>query len=255
MPSESAVPVPTNHNSISGKIPKLAMLAGGSALAAYGIARRSKTGIGLAAVGSLMAVEGTRMGAARPYNARSSFAINCAPGDAYRYWRKLENLPSFMAHLSSVRMIDDRRSEWTVMGPLGAKVRWTAEIVDEQPDELIAWRSAPGALFDFSGWVEFRPGTGQRGTVVTASMSYSMPGGALGKTIASIFGKHPEFLLREDLRKFKALMEAGEVPTTAGQTHGQRSKLMSAFHAARSKQQKTVHYPRTESSLAESRAL
>src|SRR6185437_7137563 len=119
----------------------------------------------------------------------------------------------------------------------------------------IAWRSAPGALFDFSGWVEFRPGTGQRGTVVTASMSYSMPGGALGKTIASIFGKHPEFLLREDLRKFKALMEAGEVPTTAGQTHGQRSKLMSAFHAARSKQQKTVHYPRTESPLAESRAL
>ncbi|MGH9735613.1 MAG: SRPBCC family protein [Candidatus Acidiferrales bacterium] len=255
MPSESAVSVPVNHNSISAKIPKLALLAGGSALAAYGLVRHSKTGMGLAAVGSLIAVEGARLGAGKHFQARSSFAINCAPGDAYRYWRKLENLPSFMSHLSSVRMIDDRRSEWAVVGPLGTNVRWTAEIADEQPDELIAWRSAPAALFQCSGWVEFQPDTGARGTIVTASMSYSIPGGAVGKTIASIFGKHPEFLLREGLRKFKALMESGEVPTTAGQPHGPRSKLVSALHAARSKQQKTVHYPLVESPLAESSAL
>lgn len=255
MPSESAVSVPIDHNSISAKIPKLALLAGGSALAAYGLVRRSKAGIGLAAIGSLMAVEGTRLGPSKHFQARSSFAINCAPGDAYQYWRKLENLPSFMSHLSSVRMIDDRHSEWTVTGPLGAKVRWLAEIMDDQEEKLIAWRSVPTALFQFSGWVEFRPDTGNRGTIVTASMRYSIPGGAFGKTIASLFGKHPEFLLREDLRKFKALMEAGEVPTTAGQTHGPRSKLVSAFHAVRSKQQKTVHYPVTESPLAESRVL
>ncbi|HTU32868.1 MAG TPA: SRPBCC family protein [Candidatus Acidoferrum sp.] len=255
MLSESVASFPTDHNSFSAKIPKLALLAGGSALAAYGIARHSKTGIGLAAVGSLMAVEGTRLGSTKHFQARSSFAINCAPGDAYRYWRKFENLPSFMSHLSSVRVIDDRRSEWTVMGPLAAKIQWTAEIADEQQDELIAWRSTPGALFQFSGWVEFRPDTGGRGAVVTASMTYSIPGGALGKTIASIFGKHPEFLLREDLRKFKALMESGEVPTTAGQSHGKRSKLVSAFHAVRSKQQKTVHCPLAESPMTESRAL
>lgn len=256
MPCEAIVPIRSDHESRSSNFPKWALLAGGSALAAYGVIRRSKAGIGLAAAGGLMALEGTRLASEPKYfRARSCYAINCAPSDAYRYWRKLENLPGFMSHLASVRMIDDRRSEWTALGPLGTKVRWTAEIDDERQDELISWRSAPGVLFHFSGCVEFRPDTGGRGTVVTASISYSIPGGALGKTIASVFGKNPESLLREDLRKFKALMESGEVPTTEGQPHGKRSKLVSALHAARSTQQSTVHYPLAESPLAESRAL
>lgn len=256
MPSQAIIPFRSDHDSLSSKLPKWALLAGGSALAALGVIRRSKAGIGLAAAGGLMALEGARLGSEPKYfRARSCFAINCAPGDAYRYWRKLDNLPSFMSHLASVRTIDDRRSEWEAIGPFGAKIRWTAEIDDEQQDKLIAWRSAQGALFHFSGCVEFRPDAGGRGTIVTASMSYSIPGGALGKVIACIFGKNPEFLLKEDLRKFKALMESGEVPTTEGQPHGKRSKLVSALHGARSTQQKTVQYPLSESPLAESRAL
>ncbi len=260
MAPQSVIPVRTNGHTneglMSSRISKWALLCGGSALAAYGIVRRSKTGIGLAAVGSLMAVEGTRLSSdTRDFRARSSFAINCAPSQAYNYWRKLDNLPAFMSHLASVRMIDDRRSEWVAIGPLGTKIRWTAEIVDEEQEKLIAWRSVPGSLFRFSGSVEFLPETGGRGTVVIATMSYAIPGGALGKTMMSIFGKNPEFLIREDLRKFKALMESGEIPTTEGQPHGRRSKIVSALHATRSRQEKTVHYAASESAVAESRAL
>lgn len=207
-------------------------VVGGSALALLGITRRSKTGLALATAGGLLAYRAARGKQAREFFAEASFAINCAPEEAYKFWRNFENLPLFMRHLQSVKVIDDLRSEWKAYGPLGIRLRWVAEITDEAPNQWIIWRSLPGADVENIGSVQFRPASGGRGTIVIAVMEYNPPAGALGKTLASILGKDPAFTLREDLRRFKALLEAGEVPTTEGQSHARRSVVVKALHKA-----------------------
>jgi uncharacterized membrane protein len=137
-----------------------------------------------------------------------------------------------MRYLQSVKVIDHLRSEWKAYGPLGVRLRWVAEITDEAPNQWIVWRSLPGADVENVGSVQFRPLPGGRGTIVMAVMEYNPPAGALGKTLASILGKDPAFTLREDLRRFKALIEAGEIPTTQGQPHGRRSIAVKALHKA-----------------------
>jgi uncharacterized membrane protein len=209
------------------------LLIGGSALALYGVTRRSKKGIGLAAAGGLMAAQGAKITVyPREFHAQTSFAINCSPDTAYRFWRNFDNLPKFMHHLQSVRMTDGGRSEWTAIGPLDTPVRWTAEIVDERENERIVWRSLPDSDFQIKGFVEFRKAPGGRGTIVSLSFEYELPAGPLGRAIAGVFGKDPEFTIREDLRRLKALLEAGELPTTDGQPHGPRSTVVSAIQSA-----------------------
>jgi uncharacterized membrane protein len=127
-----------------------------------------------------------------------------------------------MSHLESVRVLDDQRSEWVARGPMDREIRWNAEITEDRNGERIAWRSLPGSEIKNSGFVEFRADPQGRGTFVTAQVQYDAPGGPLATGLAAVFGKHPEFMLREDLRRFKALVETGETPTTAGQTHGPR---------------------------------
>jgi hypothetical protein len=122
------------------------LLAGGSALALYGLTRRSKKGMTLAAAGGLMAAQGAKMTVyPREIHAQTSFAINCPPERAYQFWRNFENLPKFMHHLQSVENIEGGRFEWTALGPMETPVRWTAEIVDERENERIAWRSLSGS--------------------------------------------------------------------------------------------------------------
>jgi uncharacterized membrane protein len=127
-----------------------------------------------------------------------------------------------MAHLASVRILDERRSEWTANGPLNAQVTWTAEITDDQPDRRIAWSSLAGSQVPNSGWVEFKADPQGRGTFVRAHVEYEHPLGSAGRALITALGKNPEFVVKEDLRRFKALLEAGETPTTVGQTHGPR---------------------------------
>jgi uncharacterized membrane protein len=127
-----------------------------------------------------------------------------------------------MAHLDAVRILDERRSEWTAKGPLDSRVRWTAEITEDQPDRRIAWRSLPGSQLETSGWVEFREDPQGRGSFVRAQVEYANPLGAVGRGLISAMGKNPTFVVKEDLRRFKALLETGEAPTTACQTHGPR---------------------------------
>jgi uncharacterized membrane protein len=215
---------------------------GGSALALLGITRRSKAGIALATAGGLLAYRAARGAQPKEFFAESSFAINCAPEEAYKYWRNLKNLPLFMRHLESVKEIDSRRSEWTAYGPLGVRVRWKAEITDEAPNQWIVWRSLPDSDLDNIGSVQFRKAPGDRGTIVVAFMEYNPPAGAIGKTLASILGKDPEFTLREDLRRFKQLLEAGEIPTTEGQPHGPRSLKVKALHMAYPEKRKTTEF-------------
>jgi uncharacterized membrane protein len=140
----------------------------------------------------------------------------------YSFWRKLENLPSIMSHLESVTVIDDRRSHWAARAPkiAGGQVEWDAEIVDERPNERIAWRSLPGSGVANRGFVEFKKAPGDRGTYLHVDMEYSPPAGKLGSVVARLFGENPEATIREDLRRFKRSMEIGEVVTTEGQPRG-----------------------------------
>jgi uncharacterized membrane protein len=117
-------------------------------------------------------------------------------------------------------VIDERRSHWAVKGPAGRTVEWDAEIINDEPNALIAWRSLDGADVDNAGSVRFVPGPEGRGTQVRVVIDYIPPAGFVGKWVATLFGANPEHEILEDLRSFKRLMETGEVATTEGQPHG-----------------------------------
>ena len=151
---------------------------------------------------------------------QKSFTIQRSPEECYRFWHDFENLPRFMTHLQSVQKLGENRSRWTAKAPLGTNVSWDAEIINDKPNELIAWRSVEGADIDNAGSVRFRPGPHGRGTEVTVELNYEPPAGMIGATIAKLFGEEPEVQVREDLRRFKQILEAGEIPTIEGQTSG-----------------------------------
>jgi len=215
-------------------------LAGGSALAVIGLTRRSPVGWALAAAGGALAYRGVKAG---PRNERqqpnqqrrpelgSNILVNASPEDAFRLWRDLENSPRFMNHIESVTDLGDNKSKWTAVGPMGAKLQWTAEITDERPGEYIAWRSLPGSDLQVNGRVEFKQATAKRGTVVTSKMQYRLANRALRSAASGFVGRQANFFMRQDLRRFKALVESGEIPTTEGQTHGPRSRAAAAARA------------------------
>jgi uncharacterized membrane protein len=126
-----------------------------------------------------------------------------------------------MTHLEQVRE-EGTRSHWAARGPLGLRAEWDAEIITDHPNQVIAWRSLPNSDVDTAGSVHFTPAPGTRGTEVRVNLKYDPPAGQAGTLIAKLFGKEPGQQIREDLRRFKQLMEAGEVPTTAGQSTGRR---------------------------------
>jgi uncharacterized membrane protein len=222
----------TSMRRIAKAWPRWGALIGGSALALYGVSRRSKSGAALAAAGGLLVYGGSRL-SSQPgtIHAESSFTVNVAPEEAYRFWLDLENLPQFMSHLQSVRKLDDRRSEWIARGPMQLRIKWNAEIVDQRENEWIVWRSDPNVAFRNSGSVQFRRAPGNRGTEITVALQYDVPAGPVGKGFAMLFGKDPSQAIYEDLRHFKQLMEAGEIATTVGQPHGRRSKVVRLGHA------------------------
>ena len=208
-------------------------LLGGSALAVLGLSRRSKSGLLLAAAGGALAYAGAKAnGLPRNFDARTSVLLNCSPEEAYRFWHNFEDLPLFMYHLDSVKQTSDRTYRWVAVGPLGSRIQWDAEIISDRPNERIAWRSLPGSDIEVNGSVEFRTAAGNRGTLVTAHIDHRPPAGALGHAVAKVLGKDPKFLIKQDLRRFKALIEAGEIPTTEGQTHGPRSRTVAALRIA-----------------------
>ena len=198
------------------------VIAGASALVVYGLLRRNKTGLALATAGGLFAYQQARSQMNAKQTAAAVFRVNASSAEAYRLWRNFENLPRFMAHLAVVRVLDDRHSEWTAKGPLNSRVRWNAEITEDEANRRIAWRSERGSQLETSGWVEFRDDAQGRGSTVRVQVDYSNPLGAIGRGLLTALGTNPNFIVREDLRRFKALLEAGEAPTTAGQTHGPR---------------------------------
>jgi uncharacterized membrane protein len=211
-----------------------ASIGGGAAMAAFGVFRKSWPGAALAAAGGFLVYQGFREShrAARPIHVEKSFTINRPVDEVFRYWRNFENLPKFMRHLRSVQPTGDRTSRWEVRSPIGTVIGWDAEITDERENDYILWRSLAGGTVEHRGSIEFRRTPFDGATEVAVSLDYRPPAGKLGSVFARLFGENPEQQVREDLRRFKQLMEAGEIPTTRGQSSGRRSAFVRMTHAA-----------------------
>jgi uncharacterized membrane protein len=165
-------------------------------------------------------------------NTVQSVSVNRSTEECYQFWRNLENLPRFMQHVESIHALDGQRSHWAVKGPGGIVVEWDAEITDDIPNEAIAWRSLEGADVKNSGWVRFERAPAGHGTFVKAYIDYEPPAGKAGVLLAKSIGKEPGQLVKGDLRRFKSILETGEIPTTEGQPSGPRTavgRLAQAF--------------------------
>ena len=140
--------------------------------------------------------------------------INRPREELYAFWRDFRNLPRFMENIEAVTVSDDRRSHWVVKAPGGATVEWDAVITQDEPGRLLAWESDENADIKNSGLIEFRDAPPGRGSEVTATLAYDPPGGDIGKLIAKLFQREPKVQSRHDLRRFKQLMETGEISTS-----------------------------------------
>jgi len=150
-----------------------------------------------------------------------SVTIRRPAADLYQFWRSLENLSSIIKHPVSITRLSDSESHWRVSAPgKDHFVEWDAAIINDEPDQLIAWRSKEGADVPNAGTVRFQPAPGDEGTEVRVQLEYDVKGGKLAALLAKLTGEEPEQQVAEALRRFKALMEAGEIPTIEGQSAG-----------------------------------
>jgi uncharacterized membrane protein len=221
-----------------GELERWMSLIGGGVLALDGLRRGSLGGIAEAILGGGLIQRGmtghcgvyaalgvntarrnpaAAVSAARGVKVVKAVTIQKPADELYRFWRDFGNLPRFMRHLESVTS-EGNRSHWVARGPAGFCAEWDAEIINEEPGRLIAWRSLEGSQVSTAGSVHFTPAPAGRGTEVRVVLKYDPPAGKLGALFAKLFGEAPEQQIQEDLRRFKQLTEAGEIPTTQGQT-------------------------------------
>lgn len=219
---------PQDKQNQDPEVGRWASLIGGGAMVLMGLRQRSLRGALTAIAGGTLAYKAATdkggiqeaLGMDKTIKVEKTVTINKPADELYRFWRKLDNLPHFMKHLKSVTVIDDKRSHWVASAPMGASVEWDADIIEERENEFISWASAEGADVDNSGFVRFKKAPGDRGTEVKVVMEYAPPGGAVASAIAKLFGEEPEQQIGDELRRFKMLMEAGEIATTEGQPKG-----------------------------------
>ncbi|MCW3014175.1 MAG: cyclase [Solirubrobacterales bacterium] len=158
--------------------------------------------------------------AAGPMHARAAITVRRPRKEVYAFWHDFENMPQFMAHVESVQITGIRRSHWVATAPAGRRVEWDAEMTADEEAKLIAWRSLEGADVENSGTVRFLKAPGDQGTEIQLELHYAMPGGALGAAVAKLFGEEPSQQVRDDLRRFKQVMETGEVVLSDGSPEG-----------------------------------
>ncbi|EMG35815.1 polyketide cyclase/dehydrase family protein [Desulfocurvibacter africanus PCS] len=151
--------------------------------------------------------------------AQRTVTVGKPRAEIYRFWRDLANL-AFMEHLESVSVKDDKHSHWVAKGPAGKTLEWDAAIVREVENERIEWEPVQGSNMIGGGLVLFKDAPGGRGTEIQVVLMYDPPAGELGAAFAKLFGDNPSQMVREDLRRFKQLLETGEIPTINGQPHG-----------------------------------
>lgn len=211
-------------------VARWAPMATGGLLALYGLRRRSLPGLLLAIAGGAMALRSLRgqaglgqslgRGTRGPIQVLEAVTILRPRQEVYGFWRDFAHLPRFMRHLESVRVIDERHSHWVATGPAGRSLEWDAEIVEDRPGSLIAWRSLGQADVPNRGEVRFADAPGERGTELRVRLEYDPPAGSTGATFAKLFGHEPSLQIAEDVRRCKQLLEAGEIVTAADQSVG-----------------------------------
>jgi uncharacterized membrane protein len=231
-----------NTDTNVGEMERWLSLVAGAGLMAYGLSKRNGTGLGWAAIGGSLAwrgasghcnvyrafgvdtrergyEKGTGSDKGVPYKlgirVDHEIRIHKSPEELYRFWRNLENLPRFMSHVESVREKGNGTSHWTVCGPAGLRLEWDAEIVNEIDNKLIGWRSLPGSQVDNGGSVHFDP-AGDGSTIVRVELQYNPPAGSVGARVSRALGEDPEQMIREDMQRFRELMETGSVSAQGG---------------------------------------
>lgn len=162
---------------------------------------------------------------------KKSVTVNRPQAELYEYWRNLENLPRFMTHVRSVQRHGAGRSHWVISGPRGTVLKFDAQITVERPNEMIGWQTLPGAVVHHRGYVKFLRAPGNRGTEVHVALEYEPPGGMAGKLLGNLLGAVTEQQIQEEIRNFKQIMEAGEIPTTKGQSSGRTKDFQEDFSA------------------------
>ncbi|NDJ25082.1 cyclase [Nostoc sp. B(2019)] len=224
---------PNISQSEASETERWASLIGGGALVLMGLRQGSLRGALTALAGGGLIYQGATkqstiqqaqeaIGVNQPIKVEKTVTINKPADELYRFWHNFENLPTFMKHLKSVKVYNEKRSHWIANAPLGNSVEWDADILEDRENEFISWASVEGADVDNSGFVRFKKATGDRGTEVKVVLEYNPPGGALASVVAKLFGEEPEQQIGDELRRFKMLMEAGEIATTEGQPTGHK---------------------------------
>jgi uncharacterized membrane protein len=244
----------TDTTTNMGSPERIVSAVSGGAMIAYGIKRKDWLGALLGVVGGAFAIRAAT-GHCQLYDAldldtsekslyargkeqaktwletttevTKSVTINKSAAELYKFWRDFENLPKFMNHLESVKVINQKKSEWKAKAPLGYEVTWEAQITQDTENELIAWRSIEGSQIPNTGKVEFKE-TKDRGTEVKVTIKYEPPAGKIGELAAKILTEEPNTQVAEDLRRFKSLMESGEIVKVEGQTSGRKEKVKKA---------------------------
>jgi uncharacterized membrane protein len=219
-----------------GSNERLLSLAGGALLVLFGVRRRSLPGALLAVAGGMMIQRGwtghcsvyqamgmnSNQDGAEPeeyfergIHVEQSVTVQRSPEELFAYWRNFENLPRIMNHLESVTVQDGNRSHWVAKAPAGKTVEWDAEIINEEPNRVIAWRSLGNADVDNAGSVRFLEAPGG-GTEVRVVIDYIPPAGRVGAFVAGLFGENPEQQIQDDLNRFKQQMETGDAGEASG---------------------------------------
>ena len=237
---QTTIPEISHRPSISA-LERVAALTTATAVVAYGLSRRSLPGVCLAAAATPIAYRGlagdwprtrnghsaratTRaaLGGKRGVHVRESVRLEKPIDEVYRFWRNLENLSRFMNYLEEVRDLGNGRSRWVAKGPAGTRVEWEAEIINEIENKLIGWQSLPGGDVITAGSVNFDTARNGRSTQVSVHFQYEPPAGRAGSLLAMVFGREPSQTVREDLRRLRQLLEAGEFPHATAKNRGKR---------------------------------
>jgi len=167
----------------------------------------------------------------KPKELHQSVTIDCSPNEVFDFWRNFENLPRFMKDIAQVEVLSAEESHWMVKLQSGASVEWNAAITDERPGAMIAWRSLEGSEVDTEGAVWFSKAPANLGTEVQLMMTYRIPGGELTELATLFTDENPACLTLTNLRRLKALLETGEIPTIEGQPSGREEIQIQRRHA------------------------
>ena len=207
---------------------KALKLAGGL-LVVYGLTHRGRLATMLRTVGTGLLLDTARRGRLgllgvppadrrRAVDIQKTLYIDAPIDQVYAFWSNYENFPLFMSHVREVEDLGAGRSRWSVSGPGGLPIEWSAVVTRQEPEEVIAWRSEAGSMLENAGIIRFSPsGTGTR---VNLRFCYYPPVGGAGQAVAELLGSDPRAKLNEDLGRMKSLLEA----TTRSETHDKESQ-------------------------------